>query len=299
MSQQEAVLLDIADGIARIRMNRPERLNALDDSLNVGLNEALLRVDLDPSVKVVTLTGEGRAFMAGGDVSGLYKDPENGPQSTSKIIAVLHQVSRTMRRIKPPIIAGVHGVVAGVGVGLTAGSDFAIAAAGTNFIPAYTTLGTNPDGGSTWLLTQLLGPRRTLQFFILGEPMNAETALSLGLVNRVVPADKLTEEVDALARRIANGPAFAYASVKRLVHQATTAPIDVLLEAERNGWVAAAATADFKEASPRSLRSALHNSGNDDGEWVIELSMLVLNFHRRVFCVELRPPPRPDQEVLR
>jgi len=103
----------------------------------------------------------------------------------------------------------------GVGVGLTAGSDFAIAATGTNFVPAYTMLGTNPDGGSTWLLTQLLGPRRALEFFILGEPMNAETALSLGLVNRVVPADKLTEEVDALARRIAKGPAFAYASVKR------------------------------------------------------------------------------------
>jgi 2-(1,2-epoxy-1,2-dihydrophenyl)acetyl-CoA isomerase len=169
----------------------------------------LLRVDLDPSVKVVTLTGEGRAFMAGGDVSGLYKDPENGPLSASKVIAVLHQISRTMRRIKPPIIAGVHGAVAGVGVGLTVGSDFAIAAAGTNFVPAYTMLGTNPDGGSTWLLTQLLGPRRTLEFFILGDPMNAETALSLGLVNRVVPADKLTEEVEALASRIAKGPAFA------------------------------------------------------------------------------------------
>src|SRR5258708_22761201 len=77
MSQQEAVLLDIADGIAGIRMNRPERLNALDDSLNVGLNEALLRVDLDPSVKVVTLTGEGRAFMAGGDVSGLVRRPDS------------------------------------------------------------------------------------------------------------------------------------------------------------------------------------------------------------------------------
>jgi 2-(1,2-epoxy-1,2-dihydrophenyl)acetyl-CoA isomerase len=88
MGQQEAVLPDIADGIARIRMNRPVRLNAPDDSLNVGLNEALWRVDLDPSVKVVTLTGEGRAFMAGGDVSGLHKDPENGPQSGSGLMDV-------------------------------------------------------------------------------------------------------------------------------------------------------------------------------------------------------------------
>jgi len=83
--------------------------------------------------------------------------------------------------------------------------------------------------------------------------MNTETALSLGLVNRVVPADKLIEEVEALARRIAKGPALAYASVKRLVHQATTAPLDVLLEAERNRWVAAAAIADFQRGHSRVL----------------------------------------------
>jgi 2-(1,2-epoxy-1,2-dihydrophenyl)acetyl-CoA isomerase len=152
--------------------------------------------------------------MAGGDVSGLFKDPENGLQSESKAIAMLHQISRSIRRIKPPIVAGVHGAVAGVG--LTAGSAFAIAAAGTKFIPAYTTLGTNQEGGSNWLLTQLLGPRRALEFFILGEPMNAETALSLGLVDRMVPARKLIEEVESLARRIAKGPAFACASVKQL-----------------------------------------------------------------------------------
>jgi 2-(1,2-epoxy-1,2-dihydrophenyl)acetyl-CoA isomerase len=206
MSQQEAVLLDIADGIARIRMNRPKRVNALDNALNAGLNEVLLPVDLDPSVKVVTLAGEGRAFMAGGDVSGHYKDPENGPQSASKAIAVLHQISGSMRRIKLPIMAGAQDAVAGVG--LTARSAFAIAAAGTNFIPTYTTLGTNPEGGSTWLLTQLLGPRRAFEFFIPDE-----TASSLGLVNRVVPAGKLSRR---LSRWPAKGPAFPYASVKRL-----------------------------------------------------------------------------------
>lgn len=248
MSEKDAVLLDIADGIARIRLNRPQVLNAANDALLIGLNEALLRIDLDASVKVVTLTGEGRAFMAGGDMSLLHgADADQRAREVDRIIGLAHQVPRAMRRLKQPIIAGVHGAVAGVGVGLTVGSDFAIAAAGTNFLPAYTRLGTNPDGGTTWFLTRLLGPRRALEWIMLAEPMNAETALSLGLVNRVVPADKLVEEVDTLARRIAAGPALAYAAVKRLVHQSATAPLDVLLEAERDGWVAAAATADFKE----------------------------------------------------
>jgi 2-(1,2-epoxy-1,2-dihydrophenyl)acetyl-CoA isomerase len=122
-----------------------------------------------------------------------------------------------------------------------------VAASDASFVPAYTRIGTSPDGGTTWSITRLIGHRRAMEWIMLGDPMSAEEAQRIGLINRVVPADKLGTEVDALARRIADGPALAFASVKRLVHQAATASLDVQLESERDSFVAAAQTADFRE----------------------------------------------------
>lgn len=110
-----------------------------------------------------------------------------------------------------------------------------------------TRIGASADGGTTWSVARLLGQRRALEWLMLGDPMNAEVALAAGLINRVVPADSLSAEVDALARRIAAGPAFAYAEVKRLVYQAPAASFDLQLEAERDSFVAAAGKADFRE----------------------------------------------------
>jgi len=243
----ELVRVDIDAGIANLRFNRPDRLNALDFALAERLLAALARAEHDPSVKVVTLTGEGRAFMAGGDISVFHAAKERAPQEASKLIELFHQIVRTIRRMKPPVIAGVQGAVAGGGLGLALACDLVIAADNASFMPAYTRIGTSPDGGTTWSITRLIGQRRAMEWIMLGDPMTAEAARDIGLINRVVPADKLGTEVDALARRIAAGPAFAFASVKRLVHQAPTANFDVQLEAERDGFIAAAGTTDFRE----------------------------------------------------
>jgi 2-(1,2-epoxy-1,2-dihydrophenyl)acetyl-CoA isomerase len=241
------VRLDIRSGIANIRLNRPDRLNALDVPLADALLDALARVDADPSVKAVTLTGEGRAFMAGGDISLFHKSAENASREAAGLIAMFHQIIRLIRRMKPPVIAGVQGAVAGGGLGLALACDLVIAADNASFVPAYTRIGTSPDGGTTWSITRLIGQRRALEWIMLGDPMSAADAATIGLINRVVAAEKLDGEIAALAQRVAAGPAFAFASVKRLVHQARSNSFDEQLEAEREGFIAAARTKDFRE----------------------------------------------------
>jgi 2-(1,2-epoxy-1,2-dihydrophenyl)acetyl-CoA isomerase len=241
------VRLEIAGGIAAVRLNRPDRLNALDFPMAEALLAAIAEAERDPLVKVVTLTGEGRAFMAGGDVGLFQKAGENAPQEIGKLIELFHQIVRRIRRMKPPVICGAQGAVAGGGLGLAVACDIVIAADNASFVPAYTRLGTSPDGGTTWSITRLIGQRRALEWIMLGDRTNADGAADIGLINRVVPAEKLTEEVNALAQRIAAGPAFAFASVKRLVYQATGVSFDEQLEAERDAFVAAAATEDFRE----------------------------------------------------
>jgi 2-(1,2-epoxy-1,2-dihydrophenyl)acetyl-CoA isomerase len=241
------VRVDISGGIANVRLNRPDRLNALDFPMAEALLAAITQAERDTSVKVVTLTGEGRAFMAGGDVGVFQKAGENAPQEIGRLIALFHQVVRRIRRMKPPVICGAQGAVAGGGLGLAVACDIVIAADNASFVPAYTRLGTSPDGGTTWSITRLIGQRRALEWIMLGDPINAESAAEIGLINRVVATERLTEEVNTLAQRIAAGPAFAFASVKRLVYQATGASFDEQLEAERDAFIGAAATKDFRE----------------------------------------------------
>jgi len=243
----ELVRFDVQDGIARIRLNRPDRLNALDFALAESLLAVLTRAEHDAAVKAVTLTGEGRAFMAGGDLTVFHADPAGAPQTASNLIALFHQIIRCIRRMKPPVIAGVQGAVAGGGLGLALACDMVLAASDASFVPAYTRIGTSPDGGTTLSITRLIGPRRAMEWIILGDPMGAAEAQAIGLINRAVAPDKLAAEVDAVARRVADGPAFAFASVKRLVHQAPTVTFDFQLEAERERFVAAAGTQDFRE----------------------------------------------------
>jgi 2-(1,2-epoxy-1,2-dihydrophenyl)acetyl-CoA isomerase len=241
------VRVEIAGGIANLRLNRPDRLNALDFPMAEALVAAVTQVEHDTSVKVVTLTGEGRAFMAGGDVSVFHKAGDSAPQEIARLIELFHQIVRCIRRMKPPVICGVQGAVAGGGLGLALACDIVIAADNASFVPAYTRLGTSPDGGTTWSITRLIGQRHALEWIMLGDPINAEGAAEIGLINRVVATERLTEEVNALAQHITAGPAFAFASVKRLVYQATGASFDEQLEAERDAFVAAAGTKDFRE----------------------------------------------------
>jgi 2-(1,2-epoxy-1,2-dihydrophenyl)acetyl-CoA isomerase len=237
----------IAAGLAELTLNRPAQLNAVDVELAERLASALSAIDQDASIKVVVLKGAGRAFMAGGDLKGFHEAGEQAPEAVKRLIVPFHHIVRGIRGLRPPVIASVHGAVAGGGLALALACDFVIAAADAVFTPAYLKIATNPDGGTTWSVTQLLGARRALEWLMLGDPIDAAQAASLGLINRVVARDALEEETRALAQRIVSGPAHAQASLKRLVWRAASGLLEGQLEAEAAGFISLAATADFRE----------------------------------------------------
>jgi len=262
MPEQGLVLLTIEHGIARVTLNRPDRLNALDHDLALALANTFEGLERDPAPRVVTLMGSGRAFMAGGDIAVFKTAGNNAPEIIGGLIGLFHRIIRAIRRLNAPVVAGVHGAAAGGGLGLALACDFVIASEDASFVPAYTKLGTNPDGGTTWTVTRLLGPQRALEWLMLGEAIDARTAKEMGLVFRVVPKDALASEVDALARRIASGPPTAQASLKRLIDQSLHSSLDAQLDAERAGFVRAAGTADFREGVSAFLeRRQAHFTG--------------------------------------
>ena len=244
---EDIVELVIQDGIAEITLNRPSKLNAIDWRLAERVVDSLLAIERDESVRAVIVKGNGRAFMAGGDLHEFHAAGERAPESVKRLIEPFHEIIRRIRTLRAPVIAAVHGAVAGGGVAVALACDFVIAADDAVFTPAYLRIATNPDGGTTWSVVKLLGERRALEWLMLGEPMPSQRAADLGLINRVVAREELDAEAKALARRIATGPAQAQASLKRLVWQASGADLDAQLEAECAGFLALSATADFRE----------------------------------------------------
>jgi 2-(1,2-epoxy-1,2-dihydrophenyl)acetyl-CoA isomerase len=233
--------------VALIRLNRPRQLNVLDVALGEAFLAAVQAVAADPTVRAVVLSGAGRSFMAGGDLSTFHADPDHAPAMAARLIDMFHAGIATMRSMAAPVIAAVQGPVAGGGLSLALACDLIVAAEDTSFLSAYTKIGTSPDGGATWSLTRAIGAKRALETMLLNDPIDARTALALGLVNRVVPRDALDEEAMALAQRIAAGASGATAAVKRLVQSAETASLGDQLAAEKVSFVERAGTADFRE----------------------------------------------------
>ena len=239
--------LVIAGGIAEITFNKPAKLNAIDWRLAERIVEALSAVESDASVRVVILKGSGRAFMAGGDLADFHTAGERAPEAVSRLIEPFHELIRRIRTLRVPVVAAVHGAVAGGGVAIALVCDFVVAADDAVFTPAYLRIATNPDGGTTWSVVRLLGERRAMEWLMLGEPMSASRAAELGLINRVVERDDVDAAARSLARTIAAGPPHAQASLKRLVWQASGSTFEAQLEAEATGFLALSATADFRE----------------------------------------------------
>ncbi|GGC52876.1 enoyl-CoA hydratase/isomerase family protein [Chelatococcus reniformis] len=243
----DALLVERREAVAYLTMNRPRVLNVLDETLAAAMATAFASVADDPSVRAVVLAGAGRSFMAGGDLALFHADLAAAPATAAELIDRFHAVMRSIRRMPKPVIAAIHGPVAGGGVGLALACDLVIAADDTTLRSAYTKLGTSPDGGTTWSLTRLLGPRRAVELMLLNEPIDAADALRLGLVNRVVTKADLMPAATALAERLTRTAAGADAAVKRLVQQAVEGSFDRQLDLEKDSFVGLAGTADFRE----------------------------------------------------
>lgn len=245
--------LDPASGIVHITINRPEVLNAIDVPTAQALNRAVLALRGDARVRCVVLRGAGRAFVAGGDLSRFAEDFEKAAEVADELLDALHPVAETLREIDAPVVAAVHGAVAGAGLSLMCGCDLVIAAQGTRFLMAYDKVGAAPDFGGTYFLPRRIGLRRAAQFLFLSETLDADAALQAGLVNQVVAAEQLAATVDGIARKIASGPTRAYGQYKRLADRAFVSSLHEQLEAERAAFKAATRTADFREGASAFL----------------------------------------------
>lgn len=237
------VLVQRKGAIARLQFNRPDALNALDVPTAQAFRDAVAALAQDTTVRAVVLSGAGRCFVAGGDLALLREQPVAG---AAALLGPLNEAVETLARLDAPVIAQVHGAAAGAGMSLMLQADFVIAAAGTRLNLAYINLGASCDVGASWALPRLVGLRHALEIAILGDSMTVEEALPLGLVNRVVPAQDLQQEVNRLAERLAQGPTRAIGQMRRLIRASFDCTLPQQLAAEAEAFAQCAATDDFR-----------------------------------------------------
>ena len=240
----EPVLAWRDGGIAQIRFNRPAVLNAIDVSIARAFHEACQLVERDAAVRAVVISGEGRAFMAGGDLAAMNADPAGVAR---QLIDGMHGALAILARLPAPVVASVHGAVAGAGLGVALACDLCIAAEGTRFNLAYPGVGTSSDCGTSWALPRIVGVRKALEIALLNDMMDAAEALRLGLVNQVVAANELDGATQKIAERLARGPTHALGQLKTLMRSSLDREFGGQLDAEAEAFLACAGTADFRE----------------------------------------------------
>ncbi|HET7108540.1 MAG TPA: enoyl-CoA hydratase [Candidatus Acidoferrum sp.] len=224
------VVQEIRQGsVVTLVMNRPDRLNALNNELTTALNEALVRVAGDSSIHVVVLTGAGRAFCAGGDLGAIGKGRERGDSAElAPILRTGMQAVLNIRTMPQPVIAAVNGPAAGAGMNLALACDIRLAVDGASFGQNFAKVGLFPDYGGTYFLPELVGPSVAAEMFYLGEMIDAQTAHRLGILNHLFPAEQFEGAVAAFARKIAEGPQVAIRAVKQSIFSREK---DALMEA--------------------------------------------------------------------
>jgi 2-(1,2-epoxy-1,2-dihydrophenyl)acetyl-CoA isomerase len=241
------VSMETSDGVAHVRLCRPERGNAIDLATARGLLAAATRCERD-AVRAVVLSGAGRSFCVGGDLREFAE--LSGGALAGHLRAVtdaLHDALRGFARLDAPLVAAVQGAVAGAGVGLAAAADLTLAAAGTTFVLAYTGIGYSPDAGVTWSLPRLVGPRRALDLLLTNRPVSAREAAEMGLVSRVVEPAGLAAEAEKLAAGLAAGATAALGATRRLVAAGLTTDLSGHLDREAAALAEAAVSPDGRE----------------------------------------------------
>lgn len=247
----ESIQLARDGAVATLTLNRPDSLNALDLAMMDALVGNATALASDDSVRCVVIRGAGRHFMAGGDIrtfaASLDAPPAQRRQDFARIVQRVHTAIETIYRMPHPVIAAVHGAVAGFGLSLMCACDLAVAAESSYFTSAYRHIGLTPDGGATYALPRIVGVKKAMEIVLLGERFGVDEALRIGLVNRVVPKPGLAAEVAKLAAALASGPALALRNGKHLINQSLSQSLPVQLHAEATSFAACSATPDFVE----------------------------------------------------
>ena len=246
------LLEEVADGVAVLTMNRPERLNAMSRPMLTAMHEALPRLAASAEVGVVVLTGAGRGFCAGGDVKAMAEGSEAEGvtlEERAQALRVHMEVSRWLHEMPKPTIAMVRGAAAGAGLSLAMACDLRIASDTARFATAFARVGYSGDFGGSWFLTQLVGTAKARELYFTADILDAPAALTLGLVNRVVADADLERETRALAARLARGPRVAYRYMKRNMNAAESGTLGELLDLEAWHHSRTGATEDHREAA--------------------------------------------------
>jgi 2-(1,2-epoxy-1,2-dihydrophenyl)acetyl-CoA isomerase len=243
----QSVLLAVEAGVATIAFNRPEVFNAMDGEMMIQFRACAELVAKDAAVRAVILRGEGKSFLAGGDVGAFHRHIHELPELILRWGREMHFGLLALRRAPKPVLASVHGAIAGAGFSVMCAADLAVSAEDARFSLAYANIGTSPDGGSTHFLPRLVGYKKAMELTLLSSTLDAATAKSLGLVNWVVPADQLTQETHRIARELARGPTVAYGEAKRLMNQSFERSVETQMEEELGGFARCAKTHDLAE----------------------------------------------------
>lgn len=242
------ILYDLSAGVATITLNRPDKLNSFNGDMHAELRDALDRVTAEPSARCLLLTGAGRGFCAGQDLSDRAVAPDQPmPDLGQSIEANYNPLIRRLRALEMPVIAAVNGIAAGAGANIALACDLVLAARSASFIQSFCKLGLVPDSGGTWFLPRLIGTQRAMALAMLGDKVTAEQAASWGMIYQVVDDADLQSTATALASRLATQPTRGLALIKKAIQASADNSLDQQLDLERDSQRTAGRTDDYRE----------------------------------------------------
>lgn len=244
----DTVLVDLADGVLTLTLNRPDKLNSFNEAMHLALRAGFQRAHDDAEVRAVLLTGAGRGFSAGQDLGD--RDPRKGgpaPDLGATLDTFYNPTLRLIRSLEKPVICAVNGVAAGAGANIALACDIVLAAQSARFIQAFAKIGLVPDAGGSWSLTRILGEPRAKALALTAQPVSAQQAADWGLIWQAVADDALMDQARALALSLAAGPTRGLGLTKRLIQAAATNSLDEQLDQERDCQRKAGRSRDYAE----------------------------------------------------
>lgn len=242
------VQLEIENGLATLRLNRPDHGNAIDADMADDLAEAATQIAENPTVRAVLITSNGPKFSVGGDIDVFSKtERAQLPHKLRRMIDAFHVAIERLTGIDAPVVAAIKGGVGGGGLGLLYAADIVVAAEDARFSVAYAGIGMTADGGNTWFLPRMVGLRMAQKLFLLNRPLTAHEALDAGIVTQVAPRDAVENEAMALAKELSAGPTRSFGAVRRMLRQSFETGLSDQLNAEKESIVAASQSDDVQE----------------------------------------------------
>ena len=241
----ETIVLERKDSVTTLTLNRPEKLNAINRKMTEDLNDAVVEIAKDRDARALVVTGAGRGFCSGADVGDMTQTAT--PKDIRYYTQMMHKIFLALTDLEKPVIAKVNGAAVGMGCSLALSADMIIASENAKFSLIFSRIGLIPDGGSLFHLPRLVGPAKAKELIFTAKLVDAKEAERIGLVNKVVPADGLDNEVNTLAKQLAEGPTVALGIAKKIINKGLSMDLSSVLECEAFGQTIAGTTEDAQE----------------------------------------------------